>query len=393
MITSKEVAEKIIMFNNLLYHLDDYIENKKERKSQLHLPKSLRLVLREIISSKKNIKYFLSKEEIDLHLGNLLQPRKIQKESESFKKMKSITPLSFNQKNLDTLNFFYNSKNESYVLNYIILEKIFSIIRYCFIETIKKAKKEMIKNFENRNKNNFSLRKITNYEAHSLIDINRISSTSQSNFLKKDFKIEEDIDTLSSNREIKKIKSNNMFKTKIKKMNETSKKGNGFVNISSLINNNNNFNCNNKICSQDIQNNNFNKNKTNLLGNLRWQVKKVDNQVWLSKIKIKKSGSSIKKKCNFPLISDYKYKIFNKSLEKHRKKENEESSLRNDTNKTEARNVILNIMKSKKINFPRTTLIRHKILNIQNKSEIDVNYDYKKLFPYFKLSRIKIIDK
>ena len=69
MSTSKEVAEKIHMFNNLLYHLDDYIKNKKERKGQLHLSKSIRLVLREIISSKKSIKYFLSKEDIDLHLG------------------------------------------------------------------------------------------------------------------------------------------------------------------------------------------------------------------------------------------------------------------------------------------------------------------------------------
>ena len=39
MSTSKEVAEKIHMFNNLLYHLDDYIKNKKERKGQLHLLK------------------------------------------------------------------------------------------------------------------------------------------------------------------------------------------------------------------------------------------------------------------------------------------------------------------------------------------------------------------
>ena len=390
MITSKQIAEKILMFNNLLYHLDDYVRNKKERKSQLQIPKSLRLVLREIISSKKNIKYFLSKEEIDLRLGALLPIKKQKKLDEPYKIMKAISPFGFNQKNLNTLNFFYDSRNEVYVLNYIILEKIFSIIRFCFIETIKKKKKEIIKNLENKNKNNFSFRKIDNYETYSLIDNNTNNintSRSNKNCLKKEpkMKIEEEFDTSSTNKGIKKIESNNIFKTK--RMKEISKKNH--VNISSLINNNYNFK--NNFCSQDIQNNNFmNNNINNLLGNLRWQVKKVDNRVWLSKIKIKKDRHSMKKQCSFPLISDYKY-IFNKSLEKNRKKENDESSLMNE-NKTDERNVLLNILKSKKINSLRSTLFNnmHNMHNIQNKSEIDNNYDYKDLFPRFKITKIKI---
>ena len=390
MITSKQIAEKILMFNNLLYHLDDYVRNKKERKSQLQIPKSLRLVLREIISSKKNIKYFLSKEEIDLRLGALLPIKKQKKLDEPYKIMKAISPFGFNQKNLNTLNFFYDSRNEVYVLNYIILEKIFSIIRFCFIETIKKKKKEIMKKIENKNKNNFSFRKIDNYEAYSLIDNNTNNintSRSNKNCLKKEpkIKIEEEFDTSSTNKGIKRIESNNIFKTK--RMKEISKKNH--VNISSLINNNYNFK--NNFLSQDIQNNNFmNNNINSLLGNLRWQVKKVDNRVWLSKIKIKKDRNPMKKQCSFPLISDYKY-IFNKSLEKNRKKENEESSLLNE-NKTDERNVLLNIMKSKKINSLRTTLFNsiHNMHNIQNKSEIENNYDYKELFPYFKITKIKI---
>jgi hypothetical protein len=55
MITSKELAETILMFYNLLYHLDDYIKNKKERKQQLKTSKNIRLVLREVISSIKNV--------------------------------------------------------------------------------------------------------------------------------------------------------------------------------------------------------------------------------------------------------------------------------------------------------------------------------------------------
>ena len=313
--------------------------------------------------------------------------KKAKKSDEPFKIMKTITPFSFNQKNLDTLNFFYDSRNEVYVLNYLILEKIFTVIRFCFIEAIKKAKKEMMKNLENKNKNNFLFRKIENYETYSLNDnsINNIfTSRSNRNCLKKEPKIkkEDEFDTSSTNRGIKKISSNNIFKTK--RMKEISKKSR--FNISSLFNNNYNFK--NIICSQDIQNNNYNNN--NLLGNLRWQVKKVDNRVWLSKIKIKKDRHSMKKQCSFPLISDYKY-IFNKSLEKNRKKENEESSLLNE-NKTDERNVLLNIMKSKKINSLRTTLFNsiHNMHNIQNKSEIENNYDYKELFPYFKITKIKI---
>ena len=49
-------------------------------------------------------------------------------------------------------------------------------------------------------------------------------------------------------------------------------------------------------------------------------------------------------------------------------------------------------MKSKKINSLRTTLFNsiHNMHNIQNKSEIENNYDYKELFPYFKITKIKI---
>ena len=386
MSTSKEVAEKIHMFNNLLYHLDDYIKNKKERKGQLHLLKSIRLVLREIISSKKSIKYFLSKEDIDLHLGIFLDAKKTKKEDESYKKMKSITPLGFNQKNLNTLNYFYNSKNESYVLNYIILEKIFSIIRYCFIETIKKAKKEFINNFENMNKNNFLFRKIDNYETFSLIE-NKISYTGKNNFLKNDvmMKMEEEFDTSSTNKGIKKISSNNIFNAK--KMDDSFKKTHAYVNISSLINNN--YNCNNIISNQEIQNNNNIKNNTNLLRNLRWQIKKVDNRIWLSKIKLKKDRQMMKKHSSFPLIKSNNV-IISKSLEKLRKKENDDSSLINE-NKTEIKNVVGNIIKLKKINFPRKSALYKQKLIIQNKS--NNNYDYNKLFPYFKMPKIKISNK
>ena len=43
-------------------------------------------------------------------------------------------------------------------------------------------------------------------------------------------------------------------------------------------------------------------------------------------------------------------------------------------------------MKSKKINYPRTTLYKNK-LEIQNKSGIFNNYDYRSVLPLFRLSK------
>lgn len=392
MITSKEIAEKIKMFYNLLYHLDDYIQNKKERKGQLHLSKSIRLVLREIISSKKNLKYFLNKEEIDSHLSKLLTRVKIKKEDESYKIMKSITPLSFNQKNLNTINLFYNSKNEIFVMNYLILEKIFSIIRFCFFETIKKRKKDWLKNFENLNQTSFSLRSTDENGKDNFLH-RRIFLMKKNGFLKNNLesKIEEEFDTSSTNKGIKIIKSNKVF-DKTKK--ENSKKAQVFINISSFINNN--YNCDNVTSSKNIQYNDFIKNKSNLLRNLRWQVKILDDKVKLSQIKEKTDKprfnkinkinikNIIKKQASFPLINTYR-NILNKSEEKPKKKASEESTLISE-NKIDANNIIDNIMKSKKINYPRTTLYKNK-LEIQNKSGIFNNYDYRSVLPLFRLSK------
>lgn len=400
MITSKEIAEKIKMFYNLLYHLDDYIQNKKERKGQLHLSKSIRLVLREIISSKNNFKYFLNKEEIDSQLSKLLLSRvkiKIKREDESYKNMKSIRPLSFNQKNLNTINLFYNATNEVFVMNYIIIEKVFSIIRFCFFETVKKRKKDLLKNYENLNKTNFSLRKIDGDETTSFL-YSKISLMKKNTFLKNNLetKIEEEFDTSSSNKGMKKIKSNRAFDDKRKK--ENSKKCHVSINISSLINNN--YNCNDITSSQVIQYNDFIRKKANLLRNLRWQVRMIDDKIRLSQIKEKLDKpkfnkinpinqvnqiNQIKKQASFPLIKTYK-NILNKSLDKYKKKEIEESTLISE-NKIDANNIIDNIMKSKKLNYPRTTLYKNK-LEIHNKSGIFSNYDYRKVLPLFRLSKI-----
>lgn len=384
MITSKEIAEKIHMFYNLLYHLDDYIKNKKERKGQLHLSKSLRLVLREVISSKNNLKYFLNKEEIDSHLSKYISNLKIKKEDEKFKTMKSITPLSFNQKNLNTISYFYNTKNEVYVINYLVIEKIFSIIRFCFIETMKKRKKEFIKEIENKNKTNFSLYKIDEINSNDLIK-NKILKKNNT-FLKNsiDSKIEEDQDTSSSNKGINMIKPNRAFREK--KMNETDQKNRVTINISSMINNNCNYL---NIFSHKYEiNNDFIKNNKNLLRNLRWQVKIINDRVKLSQIKGKQktylNNRIIKQESSFPIIKTHKNAI-NKSMEKIGKNKNDESTLVSE-NKIDAKNIITNIIKSRKLNLPESTKSINKY-DKHNRSGININYDYRRVLPLFRLSK------
>jgi hypothetical protein len=384
MITSKEIAEKIHMFYNLLYHLDDYIKNKKERKGQLHLSKSLRLVLREVISSKNNLKYFLNKEEIDLHLSKYMSNLKIKKEDEKFKTMKSITPLSFNQKNLNTISYFYNTKNEVYVINYLVIEKIFSIIRFCFIETMKKRKKEFIKEIENKNKTNFSLYKIDEINSNDLIK-NKILKKNNT-FLKNsiDSKIEEDQDTSSSNKGINMIKPNRAFREK--KMNETDQKNRVTINISSMINNNCNYL---NIFSHKYEiNNDFIKNNKNLLRNLRWQVKIINDRVKLSQIKGKQktylNNRIIKQESSFPIIKTHK-NVINKSMEKIGKNKNDESTLVSE-NKIDAKNIITNIIKSRKLNLPESTKSINKY-DKHNRSGININYDYRRVLPLFRLSK------
>ena len=150
MSNSKQLADKISMFCNLVYHIDDYINNVYQKKDQSYVSKSIRLVLREVISSKINLKFFINKEEVEPSKNEKILEERVQKENKYIKK---INPLSFNQKNLGTINLFYNSNNEMYVINYLSVEKIFSIIQYCFKNILKQKNIEIKKRFERQNKN------------------------------------------------------------------------------------------------------------------------------------------------------------------------------------------------------------------------------------------------
>ena len=388
MITSKELAEKIHMFYNLLYHLDDYIKNKKERKGQLHLNKNIRLVLREVISSKANIKYFIAKEEIDSFLSGLFD-KKVKLSDINLEEKALITPLSFNQKNMDTVNLFFNAKNEMFILKYIIIEKIFSIIRFCFLEKVKKKKNEFIKNFEKKYRNNFALTKIGENSSFFSTKATQISP-SKNIFLRNTFeskKIEE-FETFNpiNSKETKNIKAKKFFYGT--KKDDINNRSYASFSMSSI---NNNYNCNNIILSQGIKtNNNFNNNKDNLLKNLRRQVKKIENKIKLSQIKEKENNSFnklIKKNPSLPSINLYKNIAIEKYNKKNKKFEESRETLISE-NKIEVNNIIKNIMNTKKINHPQTTLFKNfKKIKFQNKFDKISNYDYKNVLPLFKIPK------
>ena len=133
---------------------------------------------------------------------------------------------------------------------------------------------------------------------------------------------------------------------------------------------------------------------------MRWQVRIINDRIKLSQIKDKPDKpekqekneknenpfiNRIKKQTSFPIIKNNKT-ILKKSEEKYKKREIEDSTLISE-NKIEAKNIIANIMKSKKINYPGTTLYSNKIKK-QSRSGIFSYYDYRNILPLFKLSKI-----
>ena len=105
MLNTKQLGEKINMFCNLLFHIDDYIENIIERKDQLHVSKNIRVVLKEVISSKKILNYFINKLELISEIKEKKSEEILKKEIEYIKKINS---LNFNKKYLNNINLFYN---------------------------------------------------------------------------------------------------------------------------------------------------------------------------------------------------------------------------------------------------------------------------------------------
>ena len=136
MITNKTIAERINVLLNLLFHLEDYITNQQQREEQIHISDVVKSVLNEVTSSEIIKNYFFKgadpNNEINEDKNEIRKEFKIKKlTEENINYIKKINPQSFNQKNLDVVNFFYNSSGEADMIYDLVRLKIFSIIKFC----------------------------------------------------------------------------------------------------------------------------------------------------------------------------------------------------------------------------------------------------------------------
>ena len=159
MTTNKIIAEKINVFLNLLFHLEDYITNQEQREEQLHVSDIVKKVLGEVVSSEKVKNFFFKGADINNEIIDEENTEPIFRlnklTEEKIKYIKKVNPQSFNQKNLEVLNYFYNSSGESDMIYDLTKMKIFSIIKFCLTHIMQKKYKEKEK--ENFSKINFAL--------------------------------------------------------------------------------------------------------------------------------------------------------------------------------------------------------------------------------------------
>ena len=75
MTTNKIIAEKINVFLNLLFHLEDYITNQQVREEQLHISNNVKLVLSEVAQSPKVKEYFFKGADVNREVDdNEIEP-------------------------------------------------------------------------------------------------------------------------------------------------------------------------------------------------------------------------------------------------------------------------------------------------------------------------------
>ena len=169
MTTNKIIAEKINVFLNLLFHFEDYITNQQQREEQLHINEIVKNILREVASSETVTKFFYRGADIN---NETIDENEYEPEftvdiltEDKIKYIKKVNPQSFNQKNLEVVNYFYNSTGEADMIYDILKMKIFSIIKYCLTSIMQKKYKEKEKqiyskiNFALVNKNNYYKKK------------------------------------------------------------------------------------------------------------------------------------------------------------------------------------------------------------------------------------------
>ena len=160
-----ELEAGIYLFLKTLYDFNPYLRNPDEQEKLIHMPKNVKIILREIITSKifadlildneykkaeeKRKEKMRRREERKRQLIEGTKPVQIQDENyennlKLLKNKRSLNTSCFNQRSISTLNQYYNSVNEMICIKDTVLNKIKKVERDSFISCIELEKKNNI---------------------------------------------------------------------------------------------------------------------------------------------------------------------------------------------------------------------------------------------------------
>lgn len=162
---SGELEAGIYLFLKTLYDFNPYLRNPDEQEKLIHMPKNVKIILREIITSKifsglildneykkaeeKRKEKIRRREERKRQLIEGTKPAQIQDENyennlKLLKNKRSLNTSCFNQRSISTLNQYYNSVNEMICIKDSVLNKIKKVERDSFISCIELEKNNKI---------------------------------------------------------------------------------------------------------------------------------------------------------------------------------------------------------------------------------------------------------
>ena len=143
--SNDELETGIFLFLKTLYDFNPYLKNPDEQEKLIHMPSTIKTVLREIISSKifstlileneykkaeeKRKEKMKRREERQKQLIEGAKPIRIEDENyennlKLLKNKRSLNTSCFNQRSISTLNQYYNSVNEMMCIKESVLNKI-----------------------------------------------------------------------------------------------------------------------------------------------------------------------------------------------------------------------------------------------------------------------------
>ena len=165
MSTNEEIEAGIYLFLKTLYDFNPYLQRPDEQERLINMPINVKIVLREIISSKifselildneykkaeeKRKEKIRRREERKRQLIEGIKPMKIQDENyennlKLMKNKRSLNTSCFNQRSISTLNQYYNSVNEMMCIKDSVLNKIKKIEHDSVISCIELENKNKI---------------------------------------------------------------------------------------------------------------------------------------------------------------------------------------------------------------------------------------------------------